>query len=77
MSARKKDAPEVELWGHCPKSDYTPHEYPAHAKVQLPAVPHGKLPPTGRSIAMQSGVGGELKINNCCNIEKNFHDSFN
>lgn len=47
-----------DVWcSHCPKSDYRPHQYPAHAKTQLPAVPHGKLPPTGRSMAMQSGVG--------------------
>jgi len=62
MSAIKGKKGEVDsaesLWcSNCPRSDYNPHEYPAHAKTQLPAVPHGKLPPTGRSMAMQSGAG--------------------
>jgi len=62
MSSGKRGADDGGVWcSRCPKSDYVPHEYPAHAQVQLPAVPHGKLPPTGRSMAMQSGVG-ELTV---------------
>merc|ERR1712136_159829 len=57
MAGGKTKAKDDVWCRHCPRSDYQPHPYPAHAKVNLPAVPHGKLPPTGRSQAMQSGVG--------------------